>query len=163
VIRRALRLMVRLGLLVGAALVISKVVQGRREETNGPGPSSGPGGSPLTYGSGASVREAPQPVAPKAQGPVIEAPPKPAPAKAEPGAVDLPGDVVVGRSEAPPQEPWVEPDVAGLCPSSHPVKAKLSSGIFHLPGMLAYTRTRADRCYCDEETAQADGLRKSKR
>ena len=47
----------------------------------------------------------------------------------------------------------------GVCPQSHPVKAKLSSKIFHLPGSRNYSRTQADRCYPDEASAQADGLR----
>ncbi|MDQ4132500.1 MAG: hypothetical protein M3179_04665, partial [Actinomycetota bacterium] len=40
-IRRALRLMIRLALLVGAALVVSKVVQSRREEQAAPVPFGG--------------------------------------------------------------------------------------------------------------------------
>ncbi|MGH9223080.1 MAG: thermonuclease family protein, partial [Acidimicrobiales bacterium] len=57
---------------------------------------------------------------------------------------------------------WVDPDGA-ICPTSHPVKAKLASGIFHLPGMTAYERTTPDRCYQDEAAAESDGLRKAKR
>ena len=57
--------------------------------------------------------------------------------------------------------PWVEPD-DGVCPPSHPVKAKLASGIFHVPGGANYARTKPDRCYVDEAAAQADGLRASK-
>jgi hypothetical protein len=57
---------------------------------------------------------------------------------------------------------WVEPD-AGVCPTSHPVKAKLSSKLFHLPGMAAYDRTNPDRCYRDAVAAEADGLRAAKR
>ena len=57
---------------------------------------------------------------------------------------------------------WVEPD-DGACPVSHPVKAKLASGIFHLPGGQNYERTRADRCYADASSAEADGLRAAKR
>jgi hypothetical protein len=56
----------------------------------------------------------------------------------------------------------VEP-TDGACPVSYPVKAKLSSKIFHLPGMANYERTNADRCYRDVEHAEADGLRASKR
>jgi micrococcal nuclease len=56
----------------------------------------------------------------------------------------------------------VAPDGA-VCPGTHPVKAKLTSRIFHLPGMAAYERTSPDRCYRDEASAEADGLRKSKR
>jgi hypothetical protein len=57
---------------------------------------------------------------------------------------------------------WVEPE-AGTCPVSHPVKAKVSSKIFHEPGMLAYERTTPDRCYRDAPTAEADGFRRAKR
>ena len=57
---------------------------------------------------------------------------------------------------------WVEADDGG-CPATHPVKGKLSSGIFHVPGGQNYERTRADRCYVDPEAAAADGLRQSQR
>ncbi len=58
-------------------------------------------------------------------------------------------------------ERWVEPD-GRACPASHPVKAKLSSGRFHLPGMAVYDRTIPDRCYIDAEAAELDGLQRSK-
>jgi hypothetical protein len=58
--------------------------------------------------------------------------------------------------------PWVEPE-AGACPATHPVKAKLSSKIFHLPGMANYERTNPDRCYLGAAEAEADGLRPAKR
>ena len=51
------------------------------------------------------------------------------------------------------------PGADGACPATHPVKAKLSSGIFHVPGGANYDRTHADRCYVDAEAAEADGLR----
>ena len=57
---------------------------------------------------------------------------------------------------------WVAP-TGGGCPSSHPVKGKLSSRIFHLPGMLNYERTAPDRCYVDAAAAEADGFRSAKR
>lgn len=57
---------------------------------------------------------------------------------------------------------WVEAS-SGSCPATHPVKAKLSSNIFHLPGMANYDRTRADRCYVTGAAAEADGLRMAKR
>lgn len=56
----------------------------------------------------------------------------------------------------------VEPNDDGSCPVSHPVKGKLSSGIYHMPGGANYERTHADRCYVDEEAARDDGLRRSK-
>ena len=57
---------------------------------------------------------------------------------------------------------WVEP-TDGTCPASHPVKAKMSSKIFHVEGGLNYERTHPDRCYRDAAAAEADGLRKSAR
>ena len=57
---------------------------------------------------------------------------------------------------------WVEP-TGGVCPTTHPVKAKISSKIFHLPGMTNYERTNPDRCYADAAAAEADGLRAAKR
>jgi hypothetical protein len=56
---------------------------------------------------------------------------------------------------------WVEPD-DGACPATHPVKAKLSSGIFHVPGGANYERTRPDRCYSTPGAAEGDGLRAAK-
>lgn len=66
------------------------------------------------------------------------------------------------RATAAPDEGWVEP-VDGACPASHPVKAKLASGIYHVPGGQSYERTSPDRCYKDAAAAEADGLRASKR
>ncbi|MCZ7536879.1 MAG: hypothetical protein M5T61_13910 [Acidimicrobiia bacterium] len=58
--------------------------------------------------------------------------------------------------------PSMDP-IDGTCPASHPVKAKLSSGIFHVPGGSSYERTKPDRCYVDADSAEADGLRPAKR
>ena len=48
----------------------------------------------------------------------------------------------------PAAKRWVEP-TGGVCPATHPVKAKIGSKIFHLPGMANYERTKPDRCYVD--------------
>ena len=56
---------------------------------------------------------------------------------------------------------WVEA-VDGACPVTHPVKAKVGSGIYHLPGGQFYDRTRAERCYADAAAAEADGYRAAK-
>lgn len=79
------------------------------------------------------------------------------PARPEPASTHLHPD-----PGAPGGPAWVEP-ADGACPLSHPVKAKLSSKIFHLPGMANYERTNADRCYLDAAHAEADGLRAAKR
>jgi hypothetical protein len=62
-----------------------------------------------------------------------------------------------------PAEKWVVPDEQGGCPGTHPVKGKRSSRIFHVPGGAFYAQTKADRCFCDEEAAEADGYRRAKR
>jgi hypothetical protein len=61
-----------------------------------------------------------------------------------------------------PAAAWVEPH-GEHCPPGYDIKAKVKSGIYHLPGMTAYERTKPDRCYADESAAEADGLRKAKR
>lgn len=53
--------------------------------------------------------------------------------------------------------------VDGECPDGFPVKGKLDSGIYHLPGNGNYDRTTPDRCYVDAAAAEADGLRAAKR
>lgn len=57
---------------------------------------------------------------------------------------------------------WVSPGDDGSCPPSHPVKAKESSGIYHVEGGASYERTNADRCYLSPTTAEADGYRAAK-
>ncbi|MBV8961041.1 MAG: hypothetical protein JO367_04045 [Actinobacteria bacterium] len=79
-----------------------------------------------------------------------------------PVAPPEPVNVGLAEAPAPPQE-WVAPIDGGACPVSHPIKGKLSSKIFHLPGMFAYDRTNADRCYATEAAAEADGLHRAKR
>lgn len=69
----------------------------------------------------------------------------------------------IGVGEVPTDaQKWVEPESDGECPVSHPVKANMESGIFHVPEGRHYERTKADRCYRDPETAEADDLRQSK-
>jgi len=69
---------------------------------------------------------------------------------------------VAAQAPSPGGNAWVEP-TGGTCPPSHPVKAKMSSKIFHVAGGLNYDRTHPDRCYRDAAAAEADGLRKSAR
>ena len=133
--RRLLRALAKLGLLGGVAAVVYRLVQRR---------SSGPV---------ADLSPAPWPPLTVPE----ETPPGSASNGAAPSSAEEP--VVV---PAEPATSWIEPD-GFACPASHPVKAKLASGVFHLPGMLHYDRTRPDRCYADAEGAEADGLRKAKR
>jgi hypothetical protein len=135
-----------LGLLAGAAYAVWKFVAARSPDTAG-----------VTFQT-SSVPNLPRPV------PRIDTPPVAAEA---PESVELP--VVDGSGATPIPEamitgatPWVDP-IGGECPVSHPVKAKLTSGIYHEPGGGNYDRTRAERCYVDADAAIADGLRAPKR
>ena len=87
-------------------------------------------------------------------------PPVPRPTPASPAA----------SADVPPPAPapvdgaaFVEPGADGACPLTHPVKAKLASGIYHVPGGGNYDRTKPDRCYSSADAAEADGLRPAKR
>jgi hypothetical protein len=66
----------------------------------------------------------------------------------------------IAEPEALPQ--WVDP-IDGACPPTHLIKAKVASGIYHVPGTANYERTKPDRCYADEDAATADGFTKAKR
>ena len=58
---------------------------------------------------------------------------------------------------------WLAPEEPGMCPPTHPVKAKLSTRLYREPGTAAYDRARPDRCYVSSEAAEADGFRRAKR
>jgi hypothetical protein len=57
---------------------------------------------------------------------------------------------------------WVAPAADGSCPEGYPIKAKTSSGIFHVPEGRSYARTKPERCYATAEAAIADGYRQAK-
>jgi hypothetical protein len=90
--------------------------------------------------------------------------PQPFPYPPQPHTDAPPADtpaVVTPTAETVAETGWIEPD-AGACPASHPVKAKLASGIFHVPGGANYDRTKPDRCYSSAAAAETDGLRPAK-
>ena len=138
VLRRSFRFGIRLGIVGGLLFALVKVLGARRSASDAVGATFAP------------VEEWP---------PLL---PDRTPAHTAP-ATSLQAD-----PEAPPPRAvptvtaWVDPN-GDVCPTSHPVKAKLSSKIFHLPGMLNYDRTKPDRCYRDGDAAEADGLRPAKR
>ena len=79
----------------------------------------------------------------------------------------MPPKPVPARTTAP-RPGAAEPDFVdagsdGSCPLTHPIKGKLTSGIYHQPGGFAYDRTHADRCYRNAGAAESDGLRAAKR
>jgi hypothetical protein len=163
---RLLRKVLRLGLLAGIGVGVLKVVRGRKS----PDPwadswvSTGPPGA--TRPSAAPVAAAaPKPPAPATTEASVAVPPPaspqpPAPSRAaKPTRTGPARKSPTGKAGDPPGERLWVPANDGVCPQSHPVKAKLSSKIFHTPGGRNYKTTKADRCYPDEASAQADGLR----
>jgi outer membrane biosynthesis protein TonB len=163
-----------LGLLGGAVLTALRTLQNRHSQ---PEPAAPPAAwEPIPDTTPVTVPD-PQPQPQPQPEPEPERPPVAAPAAA-PEATPAPLNLL---QEAPPAAkkqakkapakkaakkkapaPWVDP-VDGGCPGSHPVKAKLASKIFHVPGGFNYPRTNPDRCYIDTAAAEADGLRLSKR
>lgn len=149
-IRRLFRLALKLGAVGSAVAVAAKVLARRRSASS----------------DWATSTEPWPPLEPSEQLPDV--------ATSEPGpeavAQDAEGEAIADPEVESPSAPaasdgapaWAEPGEDGVCPATHPVKAKLSSGVFHLPGMANYERTRADRCYPDAEAASADGLRQAK-
>jgi hypothetical protein len=149
-----------LGLLAGAAYAAWRFLASRSPDTAG-----------VTF-QASPVPGLPRPV-PRIDTPAPAAAPAASAAAAEPvvaSAPDAPERPLVDGAGATPipeaditgSTPWVDP-IDGECPVSHPVKAKLTSGIYHLPGGGNYDRTRAERCYVDADAATADGLRAPKR
>ena len=170
-----LRIGVKTGLLVAVLLALMKLVQARRGRAEDEWAPAGPESWPPVQDT-VDV-EPPAPVVPRPTPPVKKAPAQKIPAarkgaanKKAPGTRKAPGTKRAPaakkiRAEAPPTSgriTWVGP-TGRICPPSHPVKAKLSSRIFHLPGMAAYNRTTPDRCYVDESSAVEDGFTRSKR
>lgn len=164
-----LRLGVKTGLLVAILLAVVKLVQARRGRAEDEWAPAGPESWPPVQDTvevepPAPVVTRPTPAVKKSAAPKIPAARKAPATKKAPAAKRAPA-VKKNAASAPPTTgriTWVGP-TGRICPPSHPVKAKLSSRIFHLPGMAAYNRTTPDRCYVDELAAVEDGFTKSKR
>ena len=88
-------------------------------------------------------------------------PPIPSPSPSTPPTAAATLDIAA--TGAVELESSVAPDEHGNCPTSHPIKGKRSSGIYHQPGSFAYDRTHADRCYLNTAAAEHDTLRAAKR
>jgi hypothetical protein len=138
------RALVRLALFVGLASLVFALLRRLREaraDAAGLAMVEPPAWPPFAAEPGDGPAADPAPRAPQ---PTSSAPA--APVAPEPGPVVA----------------WVGP-VDGECPADHPIKVKLASGIYHLPGMMNYARTVPDRCYASAAGAEADGFRPAKR
>ena len=157
---RLLRRVLRLGLLAGVGMGVLKAVRGRKA----PDPWAD---SWVSTGPPGGTRPSPAPVAAATKAPAEAEKAesgKSAPSRAaKPTRTGPARKSPTGKAEDPPGERlWVQAN-DGVCPQTHPVKAKLSSKIFHTPAGRNYKSTKADRCYPDEASAQADGLRPAQR
>lgn len=173
-IRRSFRIGLWVGLTAGVVAAAMKLYQRRGSDRTADEPGARSTAEDRPAWPALTPDPVPQPLPPPGPGPV----PDPGPIDPAPGPEPTPAPVPVAPSAERPTRPvragrkapikargarpWVEPE-GSMCPSAHPVKGKLSSMIFHLPGMVNYERTMPDRCYSSAETAQADGLRPAKR
>jgi len=186
VIRRSFRIGLWLGLLAGIGFALAKIFRPKPEPspiparqtawppleaaipTPSPVPVPEPEVEPVVVAEepglvliGDEPLQAPEPAPvtkPVAKKPATKAP---APAKAAAPAKKAAAPVkkVAIKKKLPP---WVDPK-GTVCPKTHPVKGKLSSMIFQVPGNFAYERTTPDRCYKSADEAEDDGLRAAKR
>lgn len=179
-LRRSFRIGIIVGLLGGVIAAGFKAFSGARR--NGSLPATEPAwspipdGEPLRTATPAPVVTPPVEASPPSPPPPPPPAPKPEPTvvaalqesprdEPEPGPAPAEKKTPAAKKAAAKKaavEPWVQP-VGGDCPGTHPVKGKLSSKIFHIPGGFNYARTTPDRCYIDAAAAEADGLRQSKR
>ncbi len=157
-LRHLFRYAFKLALVAGVGAAVSKALARRRSEPF----------APVSTAPWPPIESTPPVAAPDTGVPGTEAPATGVPGVEVPAAET--SSVQAPSTPVPADEPaelgdtlWVEPDDEGECPTSHPIKAKLGSGVFHLPGMANYERTKADRCYPDSETAEADDLRQAQR
>lgn len=182
-IRRSFRIGLWVGLLTGIGVALAKIFRPRQEHSAvidlGSTTSSGAHAWPPLEAAVATPTPVPVPepdveptVSVEEPGlvtigdePFEETEPAAAPAPPEPAQVEKPAAKKPAEKKAAPKkklEPWVDPD-GNVCPKTHPVKGKLSSMIFQVPGNFAYDRTKPDRCYQSAEAAAADGMRPAKR
>lgn len=158
-VRRSFRIGLRVGLLAGLVAAVVKTVQSRRS-------SDGPAQAPDTAPAAAEWPPVQaQPVQAEPEVPDVQAEIDTQPAVRKSTAKKAPAAKKAAtrtRKAAAPAAAWIEP-TGSVCPPSHPVKAKLRSRLYHLPGMFAYARTVADRCYGTAEQAEADGFTPAKR
>jgi len=180
VLRRSFRIGLWLGLLAGLGFALTKILRPKPERAPlGASHSSWPPlEAPIATPSPVAVPEPEvEPVV------VAEEPglvligdeplqePEPAPvtkpvAKKPAKKAAAPKKAATPKAAAPAAKktlpPWVDP-TGTICPQTHPVKGKLSSMIFQVPGNFAYERTTPDRCYKSPDDAEDDGLRAAKR
>lgn len=154
-VRRSFRIGLRVGLLAGLVAAVVKTVQSRRSSGTAEQAPAGAEWPPVQAQPVQAEPEVPDVQAEVDRQPAV----RKSTAKTAPAAKKAAGRT---RKAATPVAAWIEP-TGSVCPPSHPVKAKLRSSLYHLPGMFAYARTVPDRCYGTAEQAEADGFTAAKR
>ncbi len=152
-------------LTAAVAAVIAAIRALTRQQDTLPSPASGPTGAAWPPLRPEATAE-PEPVGDAT--PTPDAAPAPNPPVAEEArevVVPEPDGIPVAAVEdtTPAGAAWIAPTADGGCPVGYPIKAKMTSKIFHAPGQLNYDRTTPDRCYASTDAAEADGLRAAKR
>lgn len=156
-IRRSFRIGLWLGVVAALAYMAARTRQ--RSRPAGTGTEPWPPIEPGRTEAASPAAPVPAPIAPAEPAPERATPAAPPPTEApRPPAAKKRSR----RKKKAAARAWVEPSGDG-CPDSHPLKAKESSKIFHVPGGLSYDRTQPDRCYGDEAAAKKDGYRQAKR
>ena len=159
-----------LAIVAGIVAFVAKKLRGEPapQFSNHPTVRGGPDAKPTVVPAPPLVPAPTDPtVAAPADAGLVPAPTDPTVPTPEVPAADEPTDAAAPEAEPEAasiaaEHAWVEP-VDGTCPDGYPVKAKVKSGIFHVPGSPTYERTKPDRCYASAEAAEADGLRPPKR
>ena len=156
------RRLVVLAILVSAVVAAVKALRGEPAPVfahREPGDAPAPRSRPDAASSASAIRGSAARPAPAAE---VRATPSEAHAEQ---AAPTPGATAAAAS-SPAAQPrgrrWEHP-LAGDCPPGYPVKVKLTSGIYHVPGGFSYVRTNPDRCYATVEEAEHDGFRAAKR
>ena len=156
-LRRSFRIGLLVGLLGGALAAVAKAVQSRGSGAAAPATNAPAAWTPLPDAQPVVVPPRPSVSTVRSTAPIADLQESPAPVKKAASK-----KVAAPKAPVKAVDPWVDP-VDGDAPATHPIKAKMGSGIFHVPGGLNYDRTRPDRCYRDVAAAEADGLRQAKR
>lgn len=133
--------------------------------------AAGVGGSVAGDGSGPTVGPKAEPDSPQAT--VASRPTAASSPAAEPPTVAAKKPTKAGgkkasgaskrRADSSAPGSWIMPNGTAEVLVTHPVKVKLASRVYRVPGMPMYDRTVADRCYATVEAAEADGFNRAAR
>jgi large subunit ribosomal protein L17 len=129
------------------------------QTANQPSPQPAPTEAATTQGAATQGSATPSAITPGATLP---------PATAAPAAKkSSTGKSAAARNKASKRLPasgnWVVPNGTAEVLQTHPVKVKLASRVYRVPGMPMYDRTVADVCYATVEEAEADGFNRAAR